>query len=269
MQTLAILILTAVLSQSSSPDRRKQEKPSDKKQDVTKSLPATPPVATPKDEKCACKETNSPAAETQRAPEKSSWGDLPTWLLVFVGGVAAWIAVETLKDIQKQTINATKAANAAEKSANAVLLSAQAQINAERAWIVAELVRVRTTNDYSLQVTNSGKTPAIITSFGFRCAGIPMFVQDLRDHLAEVGSKNIHLMLVTDKTEVLETFEMSHYMTEWWKEMHGGTKRGILEVWVKYLDILQGRFEHITRTVYSYEVSAAALVSLPEHNRYT
>jgi hypothetical protein len=155
------------------------------------------------------------------------------------------------------------------KSADAALLSAQAQINAERAWIVAEVIRVSATNDYSLQVTNCGKTPAILISFGFRCAGIPIHLRDLPEHLPEIGIKNINLMLVADKFHVLERFEMSHYMAEWWEEIHAGTMTGIFEVWVKYLDILKGNPEHTTRTVYSYKVSASALVGLPQYNRYT
>ena len=114
---------------------------------------------------CALARTDAPPE-----PEKSAWGDVPTWLLVIVGGVAAWIALRTLDDIKKQTINATKAADAAEKSANALIAS-------ERAWVMAfaehESVRIKITLSsngdedstlaFVLSYQNEGKSPCWIT----------------------------------------------------------------------------------------------------------
>jgi hypothetical protein len=39
----------------------------------------------------------------QTSPEKSFWGDAPTWGLLGVGFVGAWIAIKTLRDIKRQT----------------------------------------------------------------------------------------------------------------------------------------------------------------------
>jgi hypothetical protein len=63
-----------------------------------------------------------------------SWWDVAwsTWALVGVGIVAAYLALRTLSDIQKQTKNTKIAADAA-------LLNAQAVINAERAWVIVDL----------------------------------------------------------------------------------------------------------------------------------
>jgi hypothetical protein len=117
------------------------------------------------------------AAQGQKELEIPPWWDVAwsTWALVFIGGLAAWIALRTLRDIKKQTINTTKAADAA-------LLNAQAIISSERAWIMVELEWVpacpRITHGASAQVgvgiraytsagirfkyTNEGKTIAWI-----------------------------------------------------------------------------------------------------------
>jgi hypothetical protein len=39
----------------------------------------------------------------QESPEKSIWGDVPTWGLLIVGIIGAWVAVGTLRDIREQT----------------------------------------------------------------------------------------------------------------------------------------------------------------------
>lgn len=131
---------------------------------------------------CAVLQISSPNTAEQQAPEKSIWGDVPTWGLVIVGGIAAWIAVKTLEDIKTQTRNAKIAARAAKNSADAALKNAEAVINAERAWIMVNLqwrggtaMRLPTgaavvagkqvfTTDALLEcvITNAGKTLAWI-----------------------------------------------------------------------------------------------------------
>jgi len=109
---------------------------------------------------------------------KIEWGDVPTWLLVVVGGAAAWIALRTLNDIREQTRNTAVAAGAAQKSADAALLNARAVINAERAWVLVELEPVPgfsvmklgegaegnpyNTASFRLKYVNEGKTIAWI-----------------------------------------------------------------------------------------------------------
>jgi hypothetical protein len=105
--------------------------------------------------------------------EKPPWWDVAwsTWALVGVGVVAAYLALRTLTDIQKQTKNTKVAADAA-------LLNAQAVINAERAWVMVELQKLpgigirflgdstqrgpHTSVRFRLAYTNEGKTVAWI-----------------------------------------------------------------------------------------------------------
>jgi hypothetical protein len=139
---LAILVLAIVLQISPPAHGGQQQKPPDKKTDIAKPSPSPAPVPIVENQKNPSKESNTPAAEPQKIPEKSFWGDLPTWMLVFVGGIAAWIAVCTLRDIRKQTENAKTTADAAQKSAEAALKNAQAVIDAERAWVMVDLEEV-------------------------------------------------------------------------------------------------------------------------------
>ena len=129
MRTLfPVLILVATLAQSApSPDSNKQQKLTQKKHAVGDQAPTPPPPTVINNQSFPSEQEEISKANAEH--EKSPWGDVPTWLLVVVGGVAAWIALRTLNDIKKQTTNATKAAEAAEKSANALIAS-------ERAWVM-------------------------------------------------------------------------------------------------------------------------------------
>jgi hypothetical protein len=73
--------------------------------------------------------------------EKPPWWDVAwaTWVLVAVGIVAAYIGLQTLADIRKQTKNTEITAEAARQSADAALRTAKTLIKAERSWIMMEL----------------------------------------------------------------------------------------------------------------------------------
>jgi hypothetical protein len=86
-------------------------------------------------------------------PDKPPWWD---------GVAASLIAYFTLKDIKAQTVNATKAAEAAEKSANAL-------ISAERAWVMVGIAphtisrtegSEETGISFEFHYKNEGRTPA-------------------------------------------------------------------------------------------------------------
>jgi hypothetical protein len=97
-------------------------------------------------------------------PDKPPWWDVAwsTWGLLAVGVAASLIAYFTLKDIKAQTVNATKAAEAAEKSANAL-------ISAERAWVMVGIAphtisrtegSEETGISFEFHYKNEGRTPA-------------------------------------------------------------------------------------------------------------
>jgi hypothetical protein len=131
-----ILFLVIALSQPSPLplNGSHQQEPPQKRHEVGSVSPATSPAPVVNNQTCACKQENSFKAETEQRPQKPPWWDVAwsTWALVVVGIFAAYIALRTLSDIKEQTVNATKAANAAEKSANAV-------ISAERAYVIADV----------------------------------------------------------------------------------------------------------------------------------
>ena len=157
----------------------------------------------------------------------------------------------------------------AQGAADAAKLNAQAVINAERARIIAELERVGSSHDYSFRVTNWGRTPAIVTSHGFRAGGVPIEMSQLPENLEFVQVQNTNIIIKSGGDfKILERFELSQYMKDWWQDINAGKKTGIFEVSVKYLDVFS-RTEHETRIVYSYKVSESRLVPLPRYTLHT
>lgn len=160
-----VLILTAISLQTLPPDGTEQKKPFNEKQNVPKTPPPTPSAAVSNQDGPGI-EAPRAIPESQQTSEKSLWGDVPTWLLVIVGGVAAWIALHTLRDIKIQTQNAGIAARAAETSANAILRS-------ERPWLLVSDVIVeqvvwgnRRIQGARFVVQNFGKSPAWVVNMG-------------------------------------------------------------------------------------------------------
>lgn len=159
-----VLILAAVSLQTLPPDGTKQKKPSNEKQNVPKTPPT--PSAAVSNQDGPGKDAGRAIPEPQQTSEKSVWGDVPTWLLVIVGGIAAWIALRTLNDIKVQTKNAGIAARAAETSANALIRS-------ERPWLLVSAVSVQSGvwDNVRIQgarftVQNYGKSPAWVVNMG-------------------------------------------------------------------------------------------------------
>jgi hypothetical protein len=84
--------------------------------------------------------------------------NLPNVGLFVVGFIGVIIAICTLKDIQKQTVNAGVAAEAAK-------LNAQAVINSERPWFLVSIQAVKEKpGTFSVQCFNAGRTPGTIES---------------------------------------------------------------------------------------------------------
>lgn len=162
MQIAFLALALTFIFQSSPPDRSEQQEPANKKTDAANSTQAAPAESVIENQKNPCKESKATTAESQKTPEKSFWGDLPTWLLFVVGGVTAWIAIRTLRDIRQQTRNTADAAVAAKNSAEAALLNAKAVINSERAWVFCHWRKNINSSGCSLFMQNHGRTPAEI-----------------------------------------------------------------------------------------------------------
>jgi hypothetical protein len=109
--------------------------------------------------------------------------NLPALALVAVGIAGIWVAVCTLKDIQKQTENAGLAARAAQASANAL-------VNAERPWIVVTPTPSSDGWSCTFDARNFGRTPAEIISSDAKFAivddgeDVPILPKEGKFHLA-------------------------------------------------------------------------------------
>jgi hypothetical protein len=161
------------------PDRSKQQKQPQRKQDTANVLPS--PVTEPSStaitniESCPCKQKNEADSEAKTSQEKSFWGDAPTWGLVIIGCIAAFIALRTLDDIKKQTRHLGNFV----KATNDIV---QTTLNADRAWVDVTLGTPTTTIDqegytigyspnagdygrYGIYITNYGRTVGRIIDF--------------------------------------------------------------------------------------------------------
>jgi hypothetical protein len=135
MKMLAMTFVVFFMFGVLPPRGSQQQKPADSKSDVSAPLQQPSPVTIVNNQNCPAPQQDSAPEKAHQYPEKSFWGDAPSWALVIVGIVAAWIALGTLSDIKKQTEIARQAADAAKDGAKSALLNAQAVIHAERPWL--------------------------------------------------------------------------------------------------------------------------------------
>ena len=107
--------------------------------------------------------TNAPAPAPWPLQDRIKW--LTVVLLVIIAYVGIWLALSTLRKIERQTRYAETTAQAAADSAKAALLFAENQARAERSWI---LITADPTpgviNGFSVVATNRGRSPARIVS---------------------------------------------------------------------------------------------------------
>lgn len=89
--------------------------------------------------------------------------NLPTIALVGVGIGGIWVAICTLKDIQKQTRYLRKSVIASRRNAQAALLNAQAVIHAQRPWVT--FFAEHSNGSYNFKAGNLGKSPARIIGY--------------------------------------------------------------------------------------------------------
>ena len=138
-----------------------------------------------------CEEPEDEHANTnpQKVRTIMRWSD-PSWLMFIVAGIGAvvsfatflaicvqaWVYMGQLKEMEKSTQAATKAAKAAEDSVELARSSIEAANTAsqfdQRAWVTVALVRftkpLAIGDKISVQLTvhNSGKTPAVARMIG-------------------------------------------------------------------------------------------------------
>jgi hypothetical protein len=115
------------------------------------------------------------------------WYEWVSWIaniaLVMVGAGGIWVAVCTLKKIERQTKAGEDAAKAAKDGARAALAQANHMITAERAWLVVEAAMADFTPSVAVNMTfrwsirNGGRTPAKI--IGTQCVYQMVFQDEL------------------------------------------------------------------------------------------
>jgi hypothetical protein len=273
------LVLAAAFAQSSPPTMSKQQKTANEKQKV--SMAPETPAEVINNQKSPSEEGHRAVTEQPRTSEKSIWGDVPTWLLVIVGAIAAWIAVRTLEDIKIQTQNAGIAARAAETSANAIIRS-------ERPWLLISAVRFesvvwetgRVQGAYFI-VQNYGKSPAWVVNMGGTFETLnnlgELPSEPVYEHSANEEKRGIVIVPVRgseDRTEN-HVFKFPHHsLTE-----HGDFQKVVNEkkaTWciygfVSYRDVFDMENIHETRFCYRLDnyPNFRAVDAGPNYNRHT
>jgi hypothetical protein len=118
-----------------------------------------------------CEDQRAPLVVTlpTPAPAPWSWHDRILWAaclaLAIEGLYAIWLALTTLKRIERLTMTAEGAASAASVSAQAALLNVQAMVDSERPWLLITVEpSLRVENSFTIMATNRGRTPATIVA---------------------------------------------------------------------------------------------------------
>jgi hypothetical protein len=103
-------------------------------------------------------------------------------VLVVFGYVGIWLAISTLKKIERNTKSGEEAAAAAYDIANSALLHAQAIVRNDRPWIlIAVEPSPGVANGFTITASNRGRTPARIFSIPHRIE-----IAEDESHLPEV-----------------------------------------------------------------------------------
>jgi hypothetical protein len=236
-------------------------------------------------EVCPCKRDNKVENKTEPTPEKSFWGDAPTWALVIVGLVAAIIALSTLHDIKKQTGHLARFAEATTIIANATL-------NADRAWIDVVLGKPATTIDefgykigynpnageygrYGIYITNYGRTVARITDFKVWSATFANIKDiDLSKFAPRIDSNIQILFAANHPAFVIEDFDFVALFEDW-KSIQDRKMIALIRIDVRYEDVVRGEIvgrphePHKTTAIFGWDVESEGPWRLPKYNDYT
>jgi type II secretory pathway pseudopilin PulG len=104
-----------------------------------------------------------PAVSPWTIHERIEWAAIV--VLAIVGYAGVMMAVSLMRKIERQTLAAEAAAEAAHNSAQAALLNAQAVIDAERPWVLVSVESsMQVENGFVVTAINRGRSPAQIVS---------------------------------------------------------------------------------------------------------
>jgi len=116
--------------------------------------------------------TPAPAPAPWSLQDRIKW--LTVVLLVLIAYVGVWLAIATLRKIERQTRYAETTAQAAAESAKAALLFAENQAKANRSWIlISTKPNPGVINGFTVVATNRGGSPARVVSLAEAVAIVP------------------------------------------------------------------------------------------------
>ena len=193
--------------------------------------------------------------------------------LVIVGAVGVVAAFKTLKGIETQTGHIARQAQsmryqtthlknsvkAARDGVDAALMKARAVIDSERPWIEIELGPPEPgpfDEDGSglfvctIHIKNHGRTVALIES---ALIGIESLNTQFPTEPLNSTTKNFYSLLGSGQREIVGGFDADSLPDA--QSILDGTKRGFLQIIVKYRDVLKATVVHETSVVYVFQKS--------------
>jgi hypothetical protein len=290
-----VLLSVFVALPSNGSQQQKPAKP--KNENTAKGSPSTlPPTLnsitineqSPKEQKQAAQEQ----AHSIPALTDIWW---PTVGLVIVGFLAFGAAMKTLGVIKRQTtaienqvaemqktaIQTDKMIAEAIKQSAAAKTSADALVYSERAWIDGQLTRDLPDNtpgwdntkihNYALRLTNHGRSPALIISWQIGVATIVPHSRFRPEHITERTRKELHILLLPNKPEVIQMFDMAQWFPEW-NDVLSKQREGVFDVIIRYSDTVSGLNKNASGTTYfaySYTSFSPKFERMNWHNEYT
>jgi hypothetical protein len=146
---LVFWLLVALVSQDKLTEQRK---PTPQKNSAQSAAPASPPIAKKADVERAPAQPKEPIVQQNSQDTSTHDGSVlhkafapdtwPTWALVLVGAVAAYIAIRTLKAIEHEAEIGGEIAAAARDNAVAAKTNALALIVENRPWLLIDKLEV-------------------------------------------------------------------------------------------------------------------------------
>jgi uncharacterized repeat protein (TIGR01451 family) len=143
--------------------------------------------------------------------------------------------------------------------------SVTAVMNSERARVDVDLTQIGDTGNYSVTVTNHGKSVATMLNYTFVHSSYPIGVSDMSGESAvrrfQDGLPFNHLLPPGPFKQILK-FDVGMFLTP---EEKAGEHKGVFSASVMYLDIYEE--DHETEVVYSYDELRKRLENVPRYNR--
>jgi hypothetical protein len=274
MKWLAILVLAIALPIYGQEERPKVA--ADKSQAQSVKAPSPPPVPSAVNQQAAPAQEDRPNDNPKGylcrlfSPE-----NLPNIGLLVAGIVGIFIALRTLKTIDRQT-------KATEDAAEAALLSAKALLDAERPWLSVTVEQMKGSAAlYQFSVKNLGRTPAMVIGTSVVrvvCEALPEIpeypdgmsaVESAREESGEVR------LLAPDETWKFAAVDMSGIEPGWllgqfaFNDLKSGKRDFFYFGKVQYRDVFAPAVLHETHFCYIYKLADFLPFSKPGYNRYT